>query len=95
MQKNYLILAHKNPQQLARMIKTLDDGNSKFFIHLDAKTPIEPFTAQLQDEHIIFIPERVRCIWGDFSIVLATIHLMEAAAKAQSKGFFILMSGQD
>ena len=95
MQKNYLILAHKNPQQLARMIKALDDGNSKFFIHLDAKTPIEPFTAQLEDEHIVFIPERERCVWGDFSIVLATIHLMEAAAKAQSKGFFILMSGQD
>ena len=95
MQKNYLILAHKNPQQLARMIKALDDGNSKFFIHLDAKTPIEPFTAQLEDEHIVFIPERERCVWGDFSIVLATIHLMEAAAKAQSKGFFILLSGQD
>ena len=95
MQKNYLILAHKNPQQLARMIKTLDDGNSKFFIHLDAKTPIEHFTAQLEDEHIVFIPERERCVWGDFSIVLATIHLMEAAAKAQNKGFFILMSGQD
>ena len=95
MQKNYLILAHKNPQQLARMIKALDDGNSKFFIHLDAKTPIEPFTAQLEDEHIVFIPEKERCVWGDFSIVLATIHLMEAAAKAQNKGFFILMSGQD
>ncbi len=95
MQKNYLILAHKNPQQLARMIKTLDDGNSKFFIHLDAKTPIEPFTTQLEDEHIVFIPERECCVWGDFSIVLATIHLMEAAAKAQNKGFFILMSGQD
>ena len=95
MQKNYLILAHKNPQQLARMIKTLDDGNSKFFIHLDAKTPIEPFTVQLEDEHIVFIPERERCVWGDFSIVLATIHLMEAAAKVQNKGFFILMSGQD
>ena len=25
MQKNYLILAHKNPQQLTRMIKALDD----------------------------------------------------------------------
>lgn len=95
MQKNYLILAHKNPQQLTRMIKALDNGDSKFFIHLDAKTPIEPFTTQLQDEHIIFIPERERCVWGDFSIVLATIHLMEAAAKAQNKGFFILMSGQD
>ncbi|WP_304296320.1 beta-1,6-N-acetylglucosaminyltransferase [Capnocytophaga leadbetteri] len=95
MQKNYLILAHKNPEQLCRMIKTLDDGVSTFFIHVDAKVAIEPFKALLQGEHIVFIDKRERCVWGGFLIVQATLHLMEAAAKAQSKGFFILMSGQD
>ena len=93
MQKNYLILAHKNPLQLSRMIERLDDGASKFFIHLDAKTPIEPFAACLGGGHIRFIEPRERCVWGDFSIVRATIHLMEAASKEQ--GIFILMSGQD
>ena len=93
MQKNYLILAHKNPLQLSRMIERLDDGASKFFIHLDAKTPIESFTACLEGGHIRFIEPRERCVWGDFSIVRATIHLMEAASKEQ--GVFILMSGQD
>ena len=93
MLKNYLILAHKNPLQLGRMIERLDDGASKFFIHLDAKTPIEPFAACLEGGHIRFIEPRERCVWGDFSIVRATIHLMEAASKEQ--GFFILMSGQD
>lgn len=93
MQKNYLILAHKNPLQLSRMIERLDDGASKFFIHLDAKTPIEPFAACLEGTHIRFIEPRERCVWGDFSIVRATIHLMEAASKEQ--GVFILMSGQD
>ena len=78
MQKNYLILAHKNPLQLGRMIERLDDGASKFFIHLDAKTPIESFTACLEGAHIRFIEPRERCVWGDFSIVRATIHLMEA-----------------
>ena len=93
MQKNYLILAHKNPLQLGRMIERLDDGASKFFIHLDAKTPIEPFAACLEGAHIRFIEPRERCVWGDLSIVRATIHLMEAASKEQ--GVFILMSGQD
>ena len=93
MQKNYLILAHKNPLQLGRMIERLDDGASKFFIHLDAKTPIEPFAACLEGAHIRFIEPRERCVWGDFSIVQATIRLMEAASKEQ--GIFILMSGQD
>ena len=93
MQKNYLILAHKNPLQLGRMIERLDDGASRFFIHLDAKTPIEPFAACLEGGHIRFIEPRERCVWGDFSIVQATIRLMEAASKEQ--GVFILMSGQD
>ena len=93
MQKNYLILAHKNPLQLGRMIERLDDGASKFFIHLDAKTPIEPFAACLEGAHIRFIYKRERCVWGDFSIVQATIRLMEAASEEQ--GVFILMSGQD
>ena len=93
MQKNYLILAHKNPLQLGRMIERLDDGASKFFIHLDAKTPIEPFAACLEGAHIRFIEKRERCVWGDFSIVQATIRLMEAASNEQ--GLFILMSGQD
>lgn len=93
MQKNYLILAHKNPLQLSRMIERLDDGASKFFIHLDAKTPIEPFAACLEGAHIRFIDKRERCVWGDFSIVRATIRLMEAASEEQ--GLFILMSGQD
>jgi len=75
------------------MIERLDDGASKFFIHLDAKTPIEPFAACLEGGHIRFIEPRERCVWGDFSIVRATIHLMEAASKEQ--GVFILMSGQD
>lgn len=93
MEKNYLILAHKNPLQLGRMIERLDDGASKFFIHLDAKIPIEPFAACLEGAHIRFIEPRERCVWGDFSIVQATIRLMEAASKEQ--GVFILMSGQD
>lgn len=95
MEKNYLILAHKNPKQLSRMIKALNDGSSSFFIHLDSKTAIEPFTELLQKERVFFIKKRVRCVWGDFSIVQATINLMEEVAKYKKKGYFILMSGQD
>ena len=43
MQKNYLVLAHKNPDQLYRMITALNDNVSHFFIHIDAKSPIAPF----------------------------------------------------
>lgn len=95
MQKNYLVLAHKNPKQLYRMVNALNDGAAKFYIHIDAKTPIIPFKEHLQGMPISFIDKREDCIWGDFSIVRATINLMEAAAKENEKGYFILMSGQD
>lgn len=95
MQKNYLILAHKNPDQLYRMITALHDKASHFYIHIDAKTSIAPFKERLQGLPVYFIDKRECCIWGDFSIVRATINLMEAAAKENEKGYFILMSGQD
>ena len=95
MQKNYLVLAHKNPDQLYRMITALNDNVSHFFIHIDAKSPIAPFKEHLQGLPVYFIDKRECCFWGDFSIVRATINLMEAAAKENKKGYFILMSGQD
>ena len=95
MQKNYLVLAHKNPDQLYRMITALNDNVSHFFIHIDAKSPIAPFKERLQGLPVYFIDKRECCFWGDFSIVRATINLMEAAAKENKKGYFILMSGQD
>ena len=95
MQKNYLVLAHKNPDQLYRMITALNDNVSHFFIHIDAKSPIAPFKEHLQGLPVYFIDKRECCFWGDFSIVRATINLMEAAAKENEKGYFILMSGQD
>ena len=64
MQKNYLILAHKNPLQLGRMIERLDDGASKFFINLDATTPIETFTACLERAHIRLLVKCERRVWG-------------------------------
>ena len=75
MQKNYLVLAHKNPDQLYRMITALNDNVSHFFIHIDAKSPIAPFKEHLQGLPVYFIDKRECCFWGDFSIVRATIIL--------------------
>lgn len=49
MQKNYLVLAHKNPDQLYRMITALNDNVSHFFIHIDAKSPIAPLRNTYKD----------------------------------------------
>lgn len=95
MKKNYLILSHKNPQQICRLIKRLDDGNSQFFVHVDLKSNLEEFKILNSLKNTQIIPEREKCIWGDFSIVKATLHLLENTIKHRNEGFTILLSGQD
>lgn len=95
MNKNYIILAHKNPLQLKKMIEQLDDKLSFFYIHIDLKSDISAFKKNISLPNVHFIEKRENCLWGDFSIVKATINLMCQVKKDAKKGFVILMSGQD
>ncbi|MGC9151783.1 MAG: beta-1,6-N-acetylglucosaminyltransferase [Microbacter sp.] len=93
--KTYLILAHQNPNQLKRLIERLNDENSFFFIHIDKKSDIEPFTNIIKGNHIQFLVHRINCLWGDFSQITATISLMEEAIKSKRDGMIIHLTGQD
>ena len=61
MQINYIILTHKSPIQLERLISKLDDEDINFFIHIDAKTNIEPFK-YLEKDNVIFLEDRTSYI---------------------------------
>ena len=93
--KNYMIQAHHNPKLLRRLISRLDDGFSKFFIHIDLKSDIQPFREMINGDHICFIEKRVDCIWADYSQVVATCNLMEAIINSNNRGVTIFLSGQD
>lgn len=95
MKKNYLILSHKNCEQLERQIKSLDDGNSTFYIHIDIKADITLFRSLENIPSVFIIKERIDCIWGDFSMIKATLNLIENVLKNESEGMCILMSGND
>lgn len=93
----YLIQAHQYPGQLKRLIKRINSENVLFYIHIDLKSDIEPFKDVISGENIVFIKDRVDCIWGDFSQVQATLNLCE---EVLNQGFDLdtritLLSGQD
>jgi hypothetical protein len=71
MKKVYIIQAHKNPEQLRRLIDVLHDDSSTFYIHIDLKSNIEHFIKLINRERVVFIKERVNCIYADYSQVLA------------------------
>ncbi|PIE20689.1 MAG: hypothetical protein CSA61_00555 [Neptuniibacter caesariensis] len=96
---NYIILAHKNPHQLKRLIDRLDPAISAFFIHIDKHVDIGQFQALVEHyPNVKFVHDRHReeCIWGDISLVKATINASKLALKYGNKsGYCVLLSGQD
>lgn len=93
----YLILAHKEPAQLERLINQLSDNNVCFIVHIDAKSNIEEFKSVLSHMPITYVSRREDCIWGDFSIVQATLNMISElkALGAKDKDRIVLISGQD
>lgn len=89
----YLILAHNNPAHLGRLIARLSAPGASFHVHIDANADIAPFAA-LASPSVTFIDRRVRCGWGDVSLVKATLELMRGAAAARPDAeYFVLLSG--
>ena len=95
---NYIILAHRQPLQLSRLVQTLATANSRFYIHVDSKVDLAPFEAALAGQQaVVFLkhPHRCEVAWGDIAIVQAVIYAMQQAVQEGRKGHLVLLSGQD
>ena len=94
---SYLILAHKNPEQLSRLIERLDSSNSYFFINIDRNQPLKPFINSMPKKNVFFLNDNQRKSgnWGRTDIVEATIELIREALNVKGKSYLILLSGQD
>lgn len=99
MKISYLILAHKNPSQLHRLVDRLNSENVYFFIHVDKSTDDIPFKEPfLNSKNVFFIEESKRMIspWSDINICKVTLNLLkEAIQKFNSQNYCVLLSGQD
>jgi len=96
MKKAYIILIHKNPEQVCRLIQKLDDANSTFFVHLDKKAVSEDFEEVFnQGQHVKRV-ESVSTNWGEYSLVKATLNCLTAVQNSKVPfDRVILLSGQD
>ncbi|MFZ4377670.1 MAG: beta-1,6-N-acetylglucosaminyltransferase [Saprospiraceae bacterium] len=92
---NYVILAHHFPVQLKKLVNRLNDENVTFFIHIDVTSDIHEFKKLISHSNVIFIEKRENAIWGNFTMVQATLNGMNEVMKYGRGGFTILLSGQD
>lgn len=96
MEKAYIILAHKQPEQLYRLVEKLDDNESTFFIHIDKNRSIDNFNNLLGFQDKVQFVKREASIWGGIGIVMAILNAFQAIKGFKKKiEHIVLLSGQD
>lgn len=91
----FLILCHKNEIQIKMLVKQLNNEYTDIYVHIDSKFgKIE----RLSQENIILLDncERVDVKWSSFSMVTATLNLINKCLSSGKKyDYVFLVSGQD
>lgn len=95
----YLILAHRYPKQLYRLVDRLNAENVHFLIHIDKKVESKVFNSIVERfkyyENVHFI-KRYTCHWAGFGIVQATMQGLKVLQSREiNYDYVCLMSGQD
>jgi hypothetical protein len=95
----YIILAHKLPEQLLRLISKLNTEGTFFLVHVDNKTDAETYgrmTGPLSEHANVHFMERRACNWGAFDTVEATLDGIRNVFELDIQGdYIILLTGQD
>ena len=91
----HLILAHKNPRQLARLIRQIIHPDCDIFIHLDGKSQTSEFAHLFSETERVFpIHKRTKVYWAGFGTIQATINGFEQLVN-QGYDYVNVMSAQD
>jgi hypothetical protein len=95
----YIILAHKNPQQLRRLVSRIARPEDPILIHVDRKIDDQPFKQALEDlsvpASIQWVRPRQDSAWGRIGLVHATlVSLRQALAIQPAPSHILQISGQ-
>jgi hypothetical protein len=96
MLKAYIILAHKDLDQVLQLLKRLDEQSAFFFVHIDKKVPPEELFVFSEFSGKLYMVERIRTEWAEFNLVKATLNAMKALQQTGKNFEMIsLLSGKD
>ncbi len=94
----FILLCHKDPDAIVRQAKGLTAAGDYVSIHFDARAKPEHFqkirSALKDDPNVTFARKRLKCGWGEWSLVEATLLAVEAAVDAFPRAtHFYMLSG--
>jgi len=94
----FILLCHKDPEAIVQQAQQLTAVGDYISIHFDARAPREAY-ALIQDAlkdnpNVAYASKRVKCGWGEWSLVQATLHALKAAVEAFPRAtHFYMVSG--
>lgn len=94
----YILLCHKDPAAIIQQAERLTAAGDYMSIHFDAsakKESYEQIRAALDDNpNVTFARKRIRCGWGEWSLVQASLYAVEAAVDEFPRAtHFYMLSG--
>ncbi|RFM30175.1 beta-1,6-N-acetylglucosaminyltransferase [Deminuibacter soli] len=90
----HLILTHKQPRQLERLIQALDYPGADFFIHVDRKADITPFQYLFAKPNVFMVQKRTPIYWAAYGTIQAILNGF-AEILPKQYNYINVMSGQD
>jgi len=92
----HLIMAHKNPEQLGRLLMALQHDDAHCFIHLDSKCEMKDFAHLASQPRVQFTPRRFAVRWASYHFTNAILECTrDVLAGGESFDFINLLSAQD
>jgi len=93
----YILLCHKNPDRVIDQARLLISAGDYLVIHMDGNAPQAAYARveeALRGEAHVRMAERVKCGWGHWSLVQATLNGLKLAEEAfPDATHFSLISG--
>ncbi|WP_298734849.1 beta-1,6-N-acetylglucosaminyltransferase [uncultured Chitinophaga sp.] len=92
----FIILAHRHPAQLKRLLQRLSHPGIDCYVHVDAKCELSDWQDALSLPQVYTVQQRVKVTWAGWSILQATLNGMQAVVDSKEPYAYItLLSGQD
>ena len=94
----FILLCHKDPSAVIQQARRLTRAGDRIAIHFDRNAPksdYEKIQAALDgNDSVVFAKRRVRCGWGEWSLVAATLETVRTAYEAfPDATHFYMLSG--
>jgi hypothetical protein len=95
----YILLCHSDPIEVIEQARLLSSRRDYVVVHYDRNAPAKNFQqiyeSFIEDPHVIVMKKRVRCGWGEWSLVQASLNAVRVAFREFERASHFYMVSAD